>query len=242
MQRSYREKVMFIYIAAYSMDLINTFIANVAFPSMAREFGVNMSTMSWVANAYVLSLTISMPLSAWLSGRYGTKNIFILSLSLFCAGTLFAGLSPSITLLIIARVVQGFGGGLLIPVGQTLLFREYEPHERALISARILIPTAIAPTIAPAIGGLLVQFFSWHELFLLNIPICLVILVATISVMQNKDILVSVPLDVKGLVLISLSIMGVLLLLERLLAHGSILYLIFLILFLPLIFLLCLIN
>lgn len=153
----YRTKVAIVYLLGFFVDLINMFIANVAYPAIGRGLGASVSELSWVSNAYILGLTLVIPLSAWLAQRLGGRAVLLLSLSSFLLATLGAGMANSIEQLIGWRLLQGLGGGLLIPVGQTLTYQLYRSHERAALSAAIMLVGLLAPAISPAIGGVITQ-------------------------------------------------------------------------------------
>ena len=121
---TYRSKIAVVFLLGFFLDLINMFIASVAFPAMARAFNTTPSALAWVSNGYIAGLTLVIPFSSILTRRVGPKRVILLSLLLFSAASVAAGLSSSLESLIAWRVVQGAGGGLLIPVGQALSFMQ----------------------------------------------------------------------------------------------------------------------
>ena len=203
---AYRQKIAIVYVCAYFMDLMNSSIANVAFPTIGRELHASISQLSWVMTAYILGLTLVIPISGWLSDKFGTKKIFMTSLTIFGLGSLLCGFSHNILELIFWRFIQGFGGGLLIPVGQTMLFRHYVGHERAKISATVMIPAVIAPTISPTIGGVLVEHFQWSSAFFVNVPLVILIAIFAGLVLKEEKQEKSVKVDFIGLILLSASL------------------------------------
>lgn len=124
---SYRSKVAVVYLLGFFLDLINMFIASVAFPAMAQAFNATPSSLAWVSNGYIAGLTLVIPFSTLLTRRLGPKHVILLSLFLFSAASVAAGLSSSLESLIAWRVLQGMGGGLLIPVGQALTWQQLNP-------------------------------------------------------------------------------------------------------------------
>lgn len=150
---SYRSKVAIVYLLGFFVDLINMFIANVAYPAIGQAMRASVSQLAWVSNGYILGLTLVIPLSAWLAQRIGGRRVFILSLALFMLATLGAGNAESIGALIGWRTLQGMGGGLLIPIGQTLTYQLYRSHERAGLSAAIMLVGLLAPALSPALGA-----------------------------------------------------------------------------------------
>lgn len=171
---TYRSKIAVVFLLGFFLDLINMFIASVAFPAMARAFNTTPSALAWVSNGYIAGLTLVIPFSSILTRRVGPKRVILLSLLLFSAASVAAGLSSSLESLIAWRVVQGAGGGLLIPVGQALTWQQFKPHERASLSSAVMLVALLAPACSPAVGGMLVQAFSWRWIFFATLPVAIV--------------------------------------------------------------------
>lgn len=171
---TYRSKIAVVFLLGFFLDLINMFIASVAFPAMARAFNTTPSALAWVSNGYIAGLTLVIPFSSILTRRVGPKRVILLSLLLFSAASVAAGLSSSLESLIAWRVVQGAGGGLLIPVGQALTWQQFKPHERARLSSAVMLVALLAPACSPAVGGMLVQTFSWRWIFFATLPVVIV--------------------------------------------------------------------
>lgn len=178
----YKWLVAAVFISGLFMDLLDTTVVNVALPTLGRHFSVGNTTLEWVITGYLLSLAVWIPASGWLGDRFGTKRIFLLALVLFTLASALCGLSWSIGSLIFFRVLQGVGGGMLTPVGTTMLYRAFPPDERAKASAVLVVPIAVAPTIGPILGGFLVDYLSWRWIFYVNLPIGIlgIILAATV--------------------------------------------------------------
>jgi len=168
---TYRQRVASVYLLGFFIDLINMFIANVAYPDIARHFSAPVSLLAWVSNGYILGLTLVIPLNRWLAQRIGAKRLFILSLLIFMLGSCGAGLAQSMTGLIGWRVIQGLGGGLLIPLGQTMAYGLYRSHERAKLSAAIMLVGLLAPALSPALGGFIVDSLDWRWVFFASLPL-----------------------------------------------------------------------
>ena len=190
---SYRSKVAIVYLLGFFVDLINMFIANVAYPAIGQAMRASVSQLAWVSNGYILGLTLVIPLSAWLALRIGGRRVFLLSLTLFMLATLGAGNADSIGALIGWRTLQGIGGGLLIPIGQTLTYQLYRSHERAGLSAAIMFVGLLAPALSPALGGWLVDRLDWRWVFFANLPLAALWLRAEAPTAARK------PLDATGL-------------------------------------------
>lgn len=198
---SYRSKVAIVYLLGFFVDLINMFIANVAYPAIGQAMRASVSQLAWVSNGYILGLTLVIPLSAWLAQRIGGRRVFLLSLALFMLATFGAGNADSIGALIGWRTLQGMGGGLLIPIGQTLTYQLYRSHERAGLSAAIMLVGLLAPALSPALGGWLVDRLDWRWVFFANLPLAALALALAALWLRAETSATAVrkPLDGKGL-------------------------------------------
>lgn len=140
---TYRHRVATVFLFGFFLDLINMFIASIAFPAISRALAVSVSQLAWVSNAYILGLTVVVPFSAR-SASAGGETAVLLSLGLFSLGALAAGLANSLSELILWRTLQGMGGGLLIP-SAALTWPLFQPHERAKLSAAVMLVGLLAP-------------------------------------------------------------------------------------------------
>ncbi|EBE6548463.1 multidrug efflux MFS transporter [Salmonella enterica] len=150
---TYRSKVAVVYLLGFFLDLINLFIASVAFPAMSVDLHTSISALAWVSNGYIAGLTLIVPFSAFLSRYLGARRLIIFSLILFSVAAAAAGFADSLHSLVFWRIVQGAGGGLLIPVGQALTWQQFEPHERAGVSSVVMMVALLAPACSPAAAG-----------------------------------------------------------------------------------------
>jgi EmrB/QacA subfamily drug resistance transporter len=170
-QIEYKWLVAAAFVAGMFMDIMDTTIVNVALPTLGTQFGAGDGTLEWVVTGYLLSLAIWIPTSGWIGDRFGTKKTFLFALVMFTIGSALCGAAWDITSLIGFRMLQGVGGGMLTPVGTTMLFRAFPPNERARASAVLTVPTAIAPALGPVLGGWLVDQASWRWIFYVNLPV-----------------------------------------------------------------------
>jgi MFS family permease len=176
---TYRHRVATVFLFGFFLDLINMFIASIAFPAISRALAVSVSQLAWVSNAYILGLTVVVPFSAWLSQRWGRNGCFYSRWGCSASARWRQGL-PTAWALIFWRTLQGMGGGLLIPLGQALTWPLFQPHERAKLSAAVMLVGLLAPACSPAIGGLLVEAFSWRWVFFASLPVALLTFVLAV--------------------------------------------------------------
>jgi EmrB/QacA subfamily drug resistance transporter len=160
-----------VVVVGAIMTVLDATIVNVALPTLGREFGTSIATIQWVTTAYLLAFASVIPLTGWASQRLGVKELWLLSLTLFTLGSLLAGLSWSIEALIAFRVVQGLGGGMIMPLGQTILAQAAGPKRMGRVMSIIGVPLLLAPIIGPVIGGALVDAASWRWIFFVNLPV-----------------------------------------------------------------------
>lgn len=173
---TYRSKVAWIFLLGFALDLVNMFVATVAYPDIAHELQASVTQLAWISNAYLLGLTLIIPLSVWLAAVLGERRLIAASLGLFGMASVLVGQAESIQALIGWRLLQGLGGGLLIPVGQALAYRHFAPGQRHQLTARVMSVTLLVPALSPALGGLLVDTVSWRWIFYANLPLALLTL------------------------------------------------------------------
>jgi EmrB/QacA subfamily drug resistance transporter len=167
----YKKVVAVAFVVSVFMDVLDVTIVNVALPTISDKFGSSDTALEWVITGYLLSLAVWIPAAGWLGDRIGTKRVFLFALGMFTFGSALCGLAQSMGQLIAFRVLQGVGGGMLVPVGQAMLYRAYPPHERARASAVLSIPGVLGPALGPVLGGIITTHFSWRWIFLINLPI-----------------------------------------------------------------------
>jgi DHA2 family multidrug resistance protein len=164
-------KVLISVMFGIFMVILDSTIVNIAFPTLRREFGVSLANAQWVLSIYVLSLGVTTPISGFLADRFGIKRMYLLGLSLFVLGSFLCGISPSLGLLIAARALQGFGGGIAQPLGPAQLYRAFPPKEQGTALGIFGLALVVAPALGPILGGWLVDLGIWRAIFFVNIPI-----------------------------------------------------------------------
>jgi len=217
---SYRYRIAVIFLLGFFIDCINIFMSAIALPEMAGELRIASGSLGWVANSYILGLTVIIPISSWLAGRYGARRVLVASMLLFSLAALGCGLADTFITLVMWRFVQGMAGGLLIPVGQALTFNLFKGKERATISTLIMSVALIAPALSPLLGGMIVDSLSWRWIFWCNIPFSLMA-AALAALWVRRESRVAVRPDIRGILLVCLALAAVLLGLSQLAEAGS---------------------
>jgi EmrB/QacA subfamily drug resistance transporter len=178
-------------------------IVSVALRTLSRDLKVPVSTIQWVTTGYLLALGIAVPVTGWLAGRFGGKRVWMAALTIFLLGSVASSLAWSAPALIAARVVQGAGGGLMLPVMQTLLIRAVGGRSLARATSLIALPPLLGPVFGPALGGLIIDDLSWRWIFWVNVPFCVAGLILAWRLMPADTGNRAQHLDVTGLLLLS---------------------------------------
>jgi EmrB/QacA subfamily drug resistance transporter len=200
--RTIQERVvLLVYVIGLYMSALDTTIVNTALPSITRDFHATLASAQWVVLGYLLSLAVCIPCSGWLGDRFGTKRVYLLSLFVFTGASVMCGLAPTLNQLIVFRVIQGLGGGLLAPVGQAMLFRTFGPARRARVAGIVALGTSLGPLTGPVLGGILVTTLSWRWCFYVNVPFGVVALVVGILFLAEHREPVPGEFDIPGFIL-----------------------------------------
>ena len=174
-----------ILATAIFMQMLDSTILNTSLPSIAKDLNESPFNMQNAIISYVLTLALFMPVSGFLADKFGTKKVFIISLILFSLGSLLCSLSPNLTVLVVSRVIQGIGGSLMTPVGKLALIKTFDKSELLKAMNFAIIPALIGPVLGPLIGGYMVDYLSWHWIFLINLPIGILGIVLSVKYMPN---------------------------------------------------------
>jgi EmrB/QacA subfamily drug resistance transporter len=171
---SHKYRILVSVIFGIFMVILDTTVVNVAFQTLRAEFGASLNDSQWIISIYVLTLGISTPLSAFLGDRYGMKRIYLVGLGIFVLGSFLSGISPTLGFMIAARALQGFGGGIALPLGTAILMRSFPAKEQGAALGIFGIASLVAPALGPILGGYLVDLHLWRFIFFINPPIGIV--------------------------------------------------------------------
>ena len=186
---------------AFFMQSLDTTILNTAVPAIAKALGIAPLSMKAVLSSYTLSLAVFIPISGWMADRFGTRRVFAWAIGTFTLGSLLCGLSNSIHLLVACRVLQGFGGAMMVPVGRLTLVRTFPKSGLIRAMSFVAIPGLIGPMLGPVAGGFIVGYFHWRMIFFINLPVGLLGLYLVFRHLPDYRESNPHPLDIAGLVL-----------------------------------------
>ncbi|KDT91704.1 putative multidrug resistance protein mdtD [Escherichia coli 3-475-03_S1_C1] len=176
---------LWIVAFGFFMQSLDTTIVNTALPSMAQSLGESPLHMHMVIVSYVLTVAVMLPASGWLADKVGVRNIFFTAIVLFTLGSLFCALSGTLNELLLARALQGVGGAMMVPVGRLTVMKIVPREQYMAAMTFVTLPGQVGPLLGPALGGLLVEYASWHWIFLINIPVGIIGAIATLLLMPN---------------------------------------------------------
>ncbi len=200
---AYVWRISAVVIVGSIMSILDTTIVNVALATLGRELHSTISQIQWVVTGYMLSLAAVIPITGWAARRFGAKQVYVLSLVLFTAGSALCGLATSTTELIVFRVIQGIGGGMILPIGQLMMADAAGPQRMGRVMSIVAVPAMLAPILGPTIGGLIVDNASWRWIFYVNLPIGLIAVAAAIRALPHSERGQAGKLDGRGLALMA---------------------------------------
>ncbi len=204
--RETRLTAVIVASALFMQNLDSTVIAT-ALPTMARAFGYDPVHMNVALTSYLLSLTVFIPASGWVADRFGTRNVFRAAIIVFTAGSILCGLSNGLIELVAARVLQGMGGAMMVPVGRLLLLRTAAKSELVAAMAWLTVPALLGPVVGPPVGGFIVTWFSWRWTFFINIPVGVIGLIAVSLFIKDYREPPRGGFDLRGLVISGLGLL-----------------------------------
>ncbi|HUZ08642.1 MAG TPA: DHA2 family efflux MFS transporter permease subunit [Acidimicrobiales bacterium] len=205
------KRIATVIVLGSIMSILDTTIVNVALDSLSRDLNTPLNNVQWVVTGYLLALAAVIPLSGWAVRRFSAFHVYLTALLLFTAGSALCGLASSAPELIAFRVLQGVGGGMLVPTGLTILVRAAGRENLPKVMSVIGVPMVLAPVFGPTLGGFLLQSVGWHAIFMINVPIGIVTAFVALRLLpRDQPIEGSAgPLDWLGLLLAAAGTVGI---------------------------------
>jgi EmrB/QacA subfamily drug resistance transporter len=185
------------------MSILDIPVVSVAQPTFQQQFEASPAQVAWTMTGYTLALAAVIPLTGWAADRFGTKRLYMLAVGLFTAGSVLCATASSVEMLVTFRVLQGLGGGMLMPLGMTIMTRAAGPERIGRVMAVLGVPMLLGPIFGPILGGWLIDIASWHWIFLINLPIGAVALLYAALVLDRDDPTPSESFDFVGMLLLS---------------------------------------
>lgn len=186
---------------ALFMEQLDSTIVNTAIPAMAVSLDVTPLSLKAVVSSYILSLAVFIPVSGWVADRFGTRRVFFIAVTLFTLSSVLCGLSLNVPMLVAARILQGMSAAMMMPVGRLTIVRTFPKAELLAAMNFVIIPALIGPLLGPTVGGLIVHWLSWRDIFFVNVPVGIVALILIYYHMPDYRAESRRPLDVTGMVL-----------------------------------------
>ncbi len=197
-------RIGLVVIVGAIMSILDTTIVNVALATLGHDLHSSIADIQWVVTGYMLSLAAVIPITGWAAKRFGAKQVYLVSLVLFTAGSALCGLAASTTELVVFRVLQGIGGGMLLPIGQLMMAQAAGPQRMGRVMSIVAVPAMLAPIFGPAIGGLIVDNASWRWIFYVNVPVGLIAVALALRFLPSVSTTGKARLDYRGLALMSI--------------------------------------
>ncbi|WP_206489851.1 DHA2 family efflux MFS transporter permease subunit [Rhodococcus sp. KRD162] len=196
-------KIAGVVVLGAIMSILDVTVVSVALRTFTDVFGTTYANAAWTMTGYTLALATVIPLTGWAADRFGTKRLYITALVLFVLGSVLCSFAWDITSLVVFRVLQGLGGGMLMPLGMTIMTRAAGPERIGRVMAVLGVPMLIGPIAGPILGGWLIDAASWHWIFLINLPIGIIALIAAIAIFPKDDPSPSESFDFRGMLMLS---------------------------------------
>jgi EmrB/QacA subfamily drug resistance transporter len=200
---SYVWRIAGVVILGMIMSILDTTIVNVALRTLGHDLHSSISQIQWVVTGYLLSLAAVIPITGWAARRYGAKRVYMTSLVLFTAGSALCAVATSTTTLVLFRVLQGIGGGMIMPVGQLIMAQVAGPKRMGRVMGVVSMPAMLAPILGPVLGGVILAHLHWSWIFLVNVPIGLIAFMAAWRTIPDTESGSAGRLDVTGPLLLS---------------------------------------
>ncbi|GGF68556.1 MFS transporter [Paenibacillus albidus] len=188
-------------IVGMIMVILDGTVVNVAVPELVKYFSSDLSTIQWAITGYTLALAAVIPLAGWMTDRYGSKQVFLATVTMFVLGSILCSVAQTSSQLVLFRVIQGLGGGMVAPIGMAMVFKLAPIERRGSIMGMLGIPMLLAPAMGPILSGWLVESVSWHWIFLINLPIGIIAIILGVKYLPKSEKKGKTPLDLFGMIL-----------------------------------------
>ncbi len=192
--------ITYLVATTFFMETLDSTVITTALPMMAKDFDVFPVDVGLGITAYLLTLAIIIPISGWLADRFGMRKLFTIAIGIFTAASILCGISENLYFFILARILQGIGGALMVPVGRIIVLRN-TPKEGIIAAIGLITwPALIGPVVGPAIGGFFTKYATWHWIFFINVPIGIIGIILSLILIKKQEVSQKVPLDAKGFI------------------------------------------
>src|SRR5271168_427346 len=193
---------------ALFMEMLDATVISTALPAMAKSLGEDPIKLNLAITSYLLSLAVFIPISGWMADRFGARTVFRTAIIIFTTGSVFCGFSNSLPELIASRILQGFGGAMMVPVGRLIVLKTIAKSELVTAMSYLTVPAVLGPVVGPPVGGFIVTYYSWRWIFFINVPIGIIgIMLVSIFIEDLRE--ADVPrLDFLGFLLSGLGLAG----------------------------------
>src|SRR3954462_8718876 len=202
-------RIAIVVILGAIMSVLDTTIVNVALDVLSTDLHSSLDSIQWVVTGYLLALAAVIPVTGWAARRFGSRRLYLIALVAFTLGSALCGLAWSSGSLVAFRVIQGVGGGMLMPIGQMVLVKAAGPRNLPRVMAAIGVPIILAPVFGPTLGGLLLEHAGWQWIFLVNLPVGIIALVTALRLLPHDKPEEAGSLDAIGLALVASGLVGV---------------------------------
>jgi EmrB/QacA subfamily drug resistance transporter len=193
---------------ALFMEMLDSTVISTALPAMAKSLGEDPIKLNLAITSYLLSLAVFIPISGWMADRFGARTIFRNAIIIFTFGSVLCGLSHSLPELVASRILQGFGGAMMVPVGRLIVLKTIPKSELVTAMSYLTVPAVLGPVVGPPVGGFIVTYYSWRWIFFINVPIGMIGITLVMWYIPNIKEDVTFPLDFRGFLLTGLGLAG----------------------------------
>src|SRR3984893_8593935 len=194
--------------SALFMEMLDATIISTALPAIAHSMHEDPIRLNLAITSYLLSLAVFIPISGWMADRFGARTVFRSAIIIFTIGSIFCGISHSLRQLVAARVVQGFGGAMMVPVGRLIVLRMVRKSELVTAMSYLTVPAILGPVVGPPLGGFIVTYYSWRWIFFINLPIGILGFALVTMFIENVREPEVFPLDFRGFILTGFGLAG----------------------------------